>query len=43
MTYPVGFVSSSCKNGLFSARGEGELGLSRSPEKSAFSKSPRRG
>lgn len=42
LTYPVGFASSSCKKGLLSARGDGELGRSRSPEKSAFSRSPLR-
>lgn len=41
--YPVGFVSSSWRNGLFSRSGDGEFGRSRSPEKSAFNRSPRRG
>lgn len=41
-THPVGFASSSCRNGLLSARGDGELGRSRSPEKSAFKRSPLR-
>lgn len=41
--YPVGFTSSSCKKGLLSTRGEGEFGLSLSPEKSAFKRSPLRG
>lgn len=39
IAYPVGFVSSSCKKGLLSIKGDGELGLSRSIEKSAFSRS----
>lgn len=39
VSYPAGFVSSSCKKGLLSTKGDGELGLSRSAEKSAFSRS----
>ena len=43
MFYPAGLASSSCKKGLFSTRGDGELGLSLSPEKSTFNKSLRLG
>lgn len=39
VAYPAGFVSSSCKKGLLSSKGDGELGLSRSIEKSAFNRS----
>lgn len=39
VVYPVDFVSSSCKKGLLSIKGDGELGLSRSMEKSAFNRS----
>lgn len=39
VVYPVDLASSSCKKGLLSIKGDGELGLSRSMEKSAFNRS----